>query len=67
MGDESKEPGVREAWKTLTAELGKETWGGISVGEGEKVGLGLIAWDSLEVSQNLRKREPGKFTNGTGQ
>lgn len=51
MSDESKGPEIREAWKTLITELGKETWGGISVGEGEKVGLGLIGWNSLEVSE----------------
>ena len=50
ISDESKGAEIREAWKTLTTELGKETWGGVSVSEGEKVGLGLIAWDSLEVS-----------------
>jgi len=50
MSGESQVPEIREAWNMLTSELGKETWGGVSVGEGEKVGLGLIAWDSLEVS-----------------
>jgi hypothetical protein len=30
--------------------IGKESWGGISVGEGERVGLALVGWDSLEVS-----------------
>ena len=50
LNDESKGPEIREAWKTLVTELGKETWGGVSVGEGDKVGLGLIAWDSLEAS-----------------
>lgn len=32
------------------AILGKESWGGMSVGEGEHVGLALVGWDSLEVS-----------------
>jgi hypothetical protein len=34
------------------AILGKESWGGMSVGEGENVGLELIGWDSLEVSRS---------------
>lgn len=50
MSDESKGPEIREAWKALVMELGKETWGGVSVGDGDKVGLGLIGWDNLEVS-----------------
>jgi hypothetical protein len=29
--------------------IGKESWGGMSVGDGEHVGLGLVGWDSLEV------------------
>jgi hypothetical protein len=50
MSDASKAPEIREAWKTLLSEIGKESWGGVSVGEGEKVRVGLIARDSLEVS-----------------
>lgn len=29
--------------------LGKETWGGVNVGDGPTVGLGLVGWDSLEI------------------
>ncbi|KAH8786409.1 hypothetical protein F5882DRAFT_518171 [Hyaloscypha sp. PMI_1271] len=48
ISDESKHEEVRKAWEELMGILGKESWGGVSVGEGEHVGLGLVGWDSLE-------------------
>lgn len=48
--DESKQTEVKAAWDDLMVLLGKESWGGFSVGEGEHVGLGVFGWDSLEVS-----------------
>jgi hypothetical protein len=48
--DESKHEEARKAWEDLMGIIGKESWGGMSVGEGEHVGLGLVGWDSLEVS-----------------
>jgi hypothetical protein len=50
ISDESKHEEVRKAWEELMGILGKESWRGMSVGEGEHVGLGLVGWDSLEVS-----------------
>jgi hypothetical protein len=50
ISDESKHGEVGKAWEELMGILGKESWGGMSVGEGEHVGLGLVGWDSLEVS-----------------
>jgi hypothetical protein len=41
----------------LMGILGKESWGGVSVGEGEFVGLGLVGWDSLEVSYEEEDEE----------
>lgn len=51
IDDKSKHPEVRKAWMSLVDALGKETWGGVSVGDGPTVGLGLVGWDSLEVRQ----------------
>jgi len=51
VSDEGKFEEVRKAWEELMRVLGKESWGGVSVGEGENVGLGLVGWDSLEVSK----------------
>jgi hypothetical protein len=48
--DEAKGQEVRKAWEELMAILGKQSWGGLSVGDGEKVGMGLVGWDSLEVA-----------------
>ena len=53
ISDESKYEEVRKAWEELMGILGKESWGGVSVGEGEHVGLGLVGWDSLEVSIDI--------------
>jgi hypothetical protein len=53
ISDESKHGEVRKAWEELMGILGKESWGGVSVGEGEHVGLGLVGWDSLEVSIDI--------------
>ncbi|KAM0436680.1 hypothetical protein ACHAPT_002389 [Fusarium lateritium] len=51
IDDKSKHPEVRKAWMSLVDALGKETWGGVSVGDGPTVGLGLVGWDSLEEAQ----------------
>ncbi|KAJ3540269.1 hypothetical protein NM208_g5146 [Fusarium decemcellulare] len=48
LDDKSKHPEARKAWMDLASALGKETWGGVSTGDGPTVGLGLIAWESLE-------------------
>lgn len=48
--DESKGPEIKKAWEDLMTILGKETFGGRSVGDGPKVGMMMVAWDSLEVS-----------------
>ncbi|KAH7165285.1 hypothetical protein EDB81DRAFT_679020 [Dactylonectria macrodidyma] len=48
LSDDGQHVQVRSAWSDLVTTLGKETWGGRSVGDGPKVGLGLIGWDSLE-------------------
>ncbi|KAF4461112.1 hypothetical protein FALBO_12104 [Fusarium albosuccineum] len=48
LDDKSKHPEARKAWMDLASALGKETWGGVSTGGEPTVGLGLIAWDSLE-------------------
>ena len=47
--DESKGPEARKAWEDLMAIIGKESWGGRTVGDGPKAGIALVGWDSLEV------------------
>lgn len=49
LGDDGNHVQVRGAWSDLVSALGKDTWGGRSIGDGPTVGLGLIGWDSLEV------------------
>ena len=58
--DEAKGAGLRMAWDALMALLGKESWGGLSVGEGEKIGLGLVGWDSLEQAKSAYEKPEGK-------
>ncbi|KAM5351196.1 hypothetical protein ACJ41O_003919 [Fusarium nematophilum] len=55
IDDKSKHPEARKAWMDLAGALGKDTWGGVSVGDGPAVGLGLIGWDSLEEAQAAYK------------
>ena len=57
VGGEGEYEGVRQAWEELMGILGKVSWGGVSVGEGEFVGLGLVGWDSLEVSYEEEDEE----------
>ena len=57
VGGEGEYEGVRQAWEELMGILGKESWGGVSVGEGEFVGLGFVGWDSLEVSYEEEDEE----------
>ncbi|PNP57328.1 hypothetical protein FNYG_15234 [Fusarium nygamai] len=42
---------LRKTWADLALAPGKETWGGISVGNGPSVGLGMIGWNSLEEAR----------------
>ncbi|KAH7381956.1 hypothetical protein BKA64DRAFT_713197 [Cadophora sp. MPI-SDFR-AT-0126] len=46
--DETKGAEARKAWEDLMAVLGKESWGGKTVGDGPQAGMGLVGWDSLE-------------------
>ena len=62
VADEGKLEEVRKAWEELMGVIGKESWRGISVGEGEIVGLGLVGWDSLEVSKGDYKGVNGVLT-----
>ncbi|KAF7550511.1 hypothetical protein G7Z17_g5677 [Cylindrodendrum hubeiense] len=48
LSDDGQHVQVRTAWSSLVSALGKDTWGGRSIGGGPSVGLGLIGWDSLE-------------------
>ncbi|KAH6962694.1 hypothetical protein DER45DRAFT_98714 [Fusarium avenaceum] len=51
LNDPEKRVELRKAWTDLASALQKETWGGISVGDGPSVGLGMIGWDSLEEAK----------------
>ncbi|KAH8658526.1 hypothetical protein BGZ61DRAFT_371206 [Ilyonectria robusta] len=48
FGESGDRPEVSKAWVDLTTALGKDTWGGKSIGDGPTVGLGMIGWDSVE-------------------
>jgi hypothetical protein len=50
LGDGSKHEEARKAWEDLMGVLGKQAWGGKKVGDGDFIGLGIVGWDSLEVS-----------------
>ncbi|KAH9208992.1 hypothetical protein DL95DRAFT_394785 [Leptodontidium sp. 2 PMI_412] len=59
-GDESKIPEIKKAWEDLMAILGKETFGGRSVGDGPKAGMGLVGWDSLEEAKSAYENPAAK-------
>ncbi|KAH8647618.1 hypothetical protein BGZ60DRAFT_228172 [Tricladium varicosporioides] len=52
VADEGKLEEVRAAWEAVMAAVGKQTWGGRSVGseDGKTYGLGFVGWDSFEAS-----------------
>ena len=48
LDEENKHGEARKAWMDVVQLLGKETFGGKSLGDGPPVGLGMIGWNSLE-------------------
>ncbi|KAI8711081.1 hypothetical protein NCS52_01483500 [Fusarium sp. LHS14.1] len=54
IADTSKHAEAREAFENLAKAAGKETVGGVSAGDGQKAGLGVTGWDSLEEAKALR-------------
>jgi hypothetical protein len=49
---------AHKAWLDLCSILGKQTMGGVSTSDGDKTGMGLVGWDSLEQAGEA-KNIPG--------
>ncbi|KAH7333158.1 hypothetical protein BKA65DRAFT_40792 [Rhexocercosporidium sp. MPI-PUGE-AT-0058] len=58
--DKSKGPEIKKAWEDLMKILGKESFGGLSVGDGPRAGLGLAGWDSLEEAKAAFQKPEAK-------
>lgn len=56
--DEASGDAAHKAWKDLCAIIGKDTMGGVSVGDESKTGLGMIGWDSMQDAGAI-KTVPG--------
>ena len=53
VSDAGKQEEGKKAWFELMTVIGKQPVGGVSVADGEHVGLGMVGYDSLEVSNLL--------------
>ncbi|TVY75680.1 hypothetical protein LSUE1_G005179 [Lachnellula suecica] len=60
VSDESKADELKGAWDAFMKVIGKEAWGGKSVGGDKTYGIGLVGWDSIQDVQAALSKPDAK-------